>query len=199
VAVDQDAITRVAAALGGDIDGALDAIGVPAYLLDRHGVVRWQNVQAVALFGARERRAFNPAFAPEDRERARTEFAKKVTRTQLVTDFDAVMLTSAGGRVPVQIHSVAMEEGDRVVAVFGVLEVDDVRSDPASLRSSKLTPRQYEVLRALAEGRSTAQIAASTHLSQETVRNHVRRLLRALGVHSRLGAVAEARRRGLID
>jgi DNA-binding NarL/FixJ family response regulator len=44
------------------------------------------------------------------------------------------------------------------------------------------------------QGHSTAQIANELHLSMETVRNHVRHLLRALGVHSRLEAVAVAQR-----
>jgi DNA-binding NarL/FixJ family response regulator len=51
------------------------------------------------------------------------------------------------------------------------------------------------VLRLLEHGRSTRQIAQQLHLSPETVRNHVRAVLRALGVHSRLEAVALARRR----
>jgi two-component system nitrate/nitrite response regulator NarL len=53
--------------------------------------------------------------------------------------------------------------------------------------------RQVEVLRLLEQGRSTKQIAAELHLSTETVRNHIRRLFRALGVNSRLEAVAAAR------
>jgi DNA-binding NarL/FixJ family response regulator len=56
-----------------------------------------------------------------------------------------------------------------------------------------LTPRQVEVLRLLEQGRSTKQIAQELHLSYDTVKNHVRHLLRALGVHSRLEAVAIAR------
>jgi DNA-binding NarL/FixJ family response regulator len=44
----------------------------------------------------------------------------------------------------------------------------------------------------LAQGYSTAQIAEELHLSVETVRNHIRRLFHALGVHSRLEAVAVA-------
>jgi DNA-binding NarL/FixJ family response regulator len=56
-----------------------------------------------------------------------------------------------------------------------------------------LTPRQVEVLGLLEQGRSTKQIAAELHLSAHTVRNHVRRLFEALGVHSRLEAVAAAR------
>jgi DNA-binding CsgD family transcriptional regulator len=40
------------------------------------------------------------------------------------------------------------------------------------------------------------QIAAALHLSIETVRNHI---LRALGAHSRLEAVAIARREGFLE
>jgi len=42
----------------------------------------------------------------------------------------------------------------------------------------------------LERGRSTEQIAGELHLSIETVRNHVRHILRALDAHSRLEAVA---------
>jgi LuxR family maltose regulon positive regulatory protein len=52
------------------------------------------------------------------------------------------------------------------------------------------------VLRLLEQGRSTKQIAAELHVSTETVRNHIRRLFRALGVHSRLEAVAAGRSLG---
>jgi DNA-binding NarL/FixJ family response regulator len=61
-----------------------------------------------------------------------------------------------------------------------------------------LTPRQLEVLKLLAEGCSTAQMAESLHLSTQTVRNHVRGVLRALSVHSRLAAVARAHELGLL-
>jgi DNA-binding NarL/FixJ family response regulator len=39
---------------------------------------------------------------------------------------------------------------------------------------------------------------AMLHLSKETVRNHIRHVLAALGAHSRLEAVAIAHRRGLL-
>ena len=82
--------------------------------------------------------------------------------------------------------------GERVVGVFGLLTgpLDEEASTPPA----HLTPRQAEVLRLLEQGRSTKQIAQELHLSTETVRNHVRHLLRALGVTSRLEAVAAARR-----
>jgi len=54
------------------------------------------------------------------------------------------------------------------------------------------------VLRMLERGLSTTQIATEMHLSTETVRNHVRALLRTLGVHSRLEAVALAHQRAAV-
>jgi len=49
------------------------------------------------------------------------------------------------------------------------------------------------VLRLLERGLSTKQIAQELHLSTETVKNHIRGVFRALGVNSRLEAVAVAR------
>jgi DNA-binding NarL/FixJ family response regulator len=71
--------------------------------------------------------------------------------------------------------------------------IEDRPDDPSTSAHPHLTPRQVEVLRLLEQGRSTKQIAAELHLSTETVRNHIRRLFRALGVNSRLEAVAAAR------
>jgi len=53
-------------------------------------------------------------------------------------------------------------------------------------------------LRLLERGHSTDQIAAELYLSTETVRNHIRGVLRALGAHSRLEAVAVAQQRHLV-
>lgn len=81
--------------------------------------------------------------------------------------------------------------GDRVVGVFGL--ITDAHEVEPSTPPPHLTPRQAEVLRLLERGHSTKQIAQELHLSVETVRNHVRHLLHALGVHSRLEAVAVCR------
>jgi DNA-binding NarL/FixJ family response regulator len=63
----------------------------------------------------------------------------------------------------------------------------------------ELTSRQLDVLRLLAEGRSTAEIATELGLSTTTVRNYIANVLSALGVHTRLQAVVAARKAGLID
>jgi DNA-binding NarL/FixJ family response regulator len=64
--------------------------------------------------------------------------------------------------------------------------------------STQLTPREHEVLALVAEGRGTKDIAASLGLSVNSVRNLVQRLLVKLDAHSKLEAVVNARRRGIL-
>lgn len=61
-----------------------------------------------------------------------------------------------------------------------------------------LTARELEVLRLLAGGASTLSSAELLGISTATLRAHVQAILRKLGAHSRLEAVAEAARIGLI-
>ena len=70
------------------------------------------------------------------------------------------------------------------------------RRDPTT--PSTLSPREYELLLALALGRGTREIAVELHLTESTVRSYVKSLLAKLGVRSRIEAVAEARRQSLI-
>ena len=77
-----------------------------------------------------------------------------------------------------------------MVGVFG--QVSDIVEEAHAHPDLELTPRQAEVLELLERGRSTKQIAGELQLSTETVRNHVRHVLRAVGAHSRLEAVAIA-------
>ena len=68
------------------------------------------------------------------------------------------------------------------------------RANPAGL-----TEREMEVLYALSEGLSNAQIAGRFVLSEKTVAHHVSAVLRKLQEPSRSRAVATARQMGLID
>ena len=61
-----------------------------------------------------------------------------------------------------------------------------------------LTPRQHEVLRLLGQGLTTGEIADRLVCAHATVRNHVQAILVRLGCRSRLAAVVEAQRLGLI-
>jgi DNA-binding NarL/FixJ family response regulator len=62
-----------------------------------------------------------------------------------------------------------------------------------------LTPRELEVLRALAEGLSDKEIAERLYLGLGTVRSHVVNILKKLGVHSRLQALVFAIRHGAVE
>ena len=179
-------------AVGGDVEQALTGIPVPSYVLDTEGVVRWINPAAERLLGDVRGRHFTSVVGAEDRTRARELFARKVLGTTSATETTGVLVSADGTPRALDISAVTMRDGERVVGVFGLLSVhaDDEPSTPPA----HLTPRQAEILRLLEQGRSTKQIARELHLSPETVKNHVRLLLRALGVNSRLEAVAAVRR-----
>ena len=178
-------------ALGHDVEEALEHINVPSYVLDDHGIIRWINPAAERLVGNVRGRLFTSVVAPEEKTRAQAEFAKKVLGAEKTTDAEVVLVDEAGNRVLVEVHSVRLVQGERVVGVFGQLDHDPLIEPVAALEA--LTPRQTEILRMLELGRSTDQIAEQLHLSRETVRNHIRHILQALGVNSRLEAVAVAR------
>jgi DNA-binding NarL/FixJ family response regulator len=72
-----------------------------------------------------------------------------------------------------------------------------LRPRPAAT-GSDLTRRELEVLRMLADGRSTSAIVDELVLSVHTVRNHIRNILAKLNAQSRLEAVAIATRQGLL-
>jgi PAS domain S-box-containing protein len=178
-------------AMGADVEVALEHVNVPSYVIDRAGVVRWMNVAARELVGDQTGRQFTSVVAPEDNRRARELFARKLLGNTEVTDATVVVVDGAGTHVSVDVSSVPLRQGEHVIGVFG--QVSEVHEEPHEHPELRLTPRQHEVLRLLELGRSTAQIAEELHLSRETVRNHVRHLLHAVGASSRLEAVALAR------
>lgn len=88
------------------------------------------------------------------------------------------LILNGGGRVPGPVlEEINMEDG------AGLAE---------------LTERQTEVLRHIAEGYRTQQIADNLHISVNTVRNHTQNILRKLDVHSKTEAVSVALRQRLI-
>jgi PAS domain S-box-containing protein len=174
--------------LSGDLRGVLQDFAVPSYVVDKAGVIRWLNPAAIELFGDVRGRLYTSVVAPESTRHAREVFTRKIIGAASVTEAEAVFLKADRSKVALELCAVPLRNGDQIVGVFGQV-VSEPEGPPAALHPH-LTPRQAEVLRLLEQGRSTKQIADELHLTTETVRNHVRNLLRALGVHSRLDASA---------
>ena len=65
--------------------------------------------------------------------------------------------------------------------------------------AESLSPREHEILRLLANGRSNTDIATQLFLSEGTVRNYVSGIFTKLGVTDRTQAAVIALRHGLVD
>jgi PAS domain S-box-containing protein len=182
--------------IGGEVESAIERVRVPAYVIDRHGIIRWLNPAAEKIVGDVRGRQLSSVVAPEERRRAREIFTRNLLGPPHGSDNRGVALSAEGERITVEVSAVPLTRGGHVIGVFGqVTSIEDTSPPPPH---PNLTPRQTEILHLLEQGRSTRQIANELHLAVETVRNHVRALLRNLGAHSRLEAIAIAHRGDLI-
>ncbi|MFI0351997.1 response regulator [Actinomadura sp. 9N407] len=109
---------------------------------------------------------------------------KDVTAERL---FDAVRVVAAGEAL------IAPSVTRRLIGEFARL-----RPRPPSPLLDVLTPRETEVLRLVAEGLSNGEIAARLVVGDETVKTHVSRVLRKLGLRDRVQAVVAAYESGLL-
>src|SRR5687767_7796438 len=161
--------------LGGDLEGALERVNVPSFVLDDTGVVPWVNRAGRRLVGEVRGRHFTSVAAREEKLNSQGRFAQNVLGVRAVRAAEIVLLDAHHERVAVELTSVPLRRGGRVIGVFGQAKEAPKRASAPPLPG--LTPRQAEVLGLLELGRSTRQIAEDLHLSRETVRNHVRHLL----------------------
>ena len=97
-----------------------------------------------------------------------------------------------------------LKAGEALLSPGEVVEmlrlVSRERQEEMSARRAveKLTPREREVLQALAEGLESRQIAEKLNVTVETERTHMVNILHKLGVHSRLQALVFAARHGVV-
>ena len=73
----------------------------------------------------------------------------------------------------------------------------DLDRSPAALLG--LSDREVEVLDRLQSGATARSIGHELYVSHETVRSHLKRIYRKLGVHDRAGALARAREEGILS
>ncbi|MCA2212207.1 response regulator [Jidongwangia harbinensis] len=83
----------------------------------------------------------------------------------------------------------------RLIAEFAARPHAD-RPRPTALQA--LTPRETDVLRLIARGRSNQEIAADLVVAEQTVKTHVGRILGKLGLRDRAQAVVFAYETGLV-
>lgn len=86
-----------------------------------------------------------------------------------------------------------------VVEALRLVRRERERDHEARLMIEKLTPKEREVLQALAEGLSDKGIADRLYVGVGTIRTHVRSILAKLEVQSRLQALVFAVRHGLVE
>src|SRR5258708_7398765 len=134
-------------AIGGDLERALEDVNVPSYLIDASGVVRWLNEAACRLVGDVCGRQFTSVLAPEDTRRSREIFARKLVGNAPITDAELTIMTLDNTALAVEVSSVPLRSGGRVVGVFGQVLHMEVEQAPHA--HPHLTARQTEVLHLL--------------------------------------------------
>ena len=180
-----------------DLIRAMEDFAAPAYVIDLEGRFRWVNQAFVELLGDLRGRSFVDNVAPSTSSLASTNFARKMVG-KTTTIFDLTIVGGTGQRLTLQISSTPLREQGKIVGVFGIgIPVAQTATQTPSVLDD-LTPRQQEVLRLLAEGLETPEIARRLGVADETARNHIRALLRTTGAHSRLEVVLLGLRQGVL-
>lgn len=178
-----------------DLVSALEQLDAPMALVDPSGRLLWQNRAAVALVG--DVRGMDlAAVAPDYQKQGRDALARKSMGLDRITHAGTVVVGADGARKRIETISLSLTRGAELVAVLGI--VNSVTDGDGQAGQPQLTPRLQQTLSLLASGLSTEEIASALGVTRETARNYIRRLLRTLGVHSRLEAVVHGRETGLI-
>jgi two-component system nitrate/nitrite response regulator NarL len=121
------------------------------------------------------------------------------TAFEAVANGAAAFLSKDADRRVILDTIAAVSRGETVLGP----EIQAGLAEEIRLRGAKdrpgLSPRELEVLKHIAEGRSAPEIGRLIHLSPATVKSHLQGLYEKLGVSDRAAAVAEAMRRGLLE
>lgn len=111
-------------------------------------------------------------------------------------------IRTSAGKKRVSVTTVAVRGRDGAVFVHLMRNGQDLAASGPDQEGKPppppLTARQREILGLLADGVPAKVIATRLHLSETTIRNHIRGILTQLGSHSQLEAVAKARRLGIL-
>ena len=127
--------------VGGDLEQALEDVGVPSYVLDTTGVIRWINPAAERLVGDVRGRQFTSVVAPEDRPaRPRAVLPEGARHRRGHRRVRPSWSRRPATRVAVEISAVPLMSGEQVVGVFGLFA--ERPDDSPTAPHPHLTPRQ---------------------------------------------------------
>lgn len=193
------------------IQNLVSSTGEPAYAVDRDGAVVAWNAAASRAFGypaaeavgatcwslLQGQDAFGNAYCgPACPLRRMASERRSVNRCRM-------SFRAAGGeRRAFTVTTLVLADGGPLTLIHlcrpdaAAADAGPAEPGEAAVRGV-LTPRESEVLRRLAEGRATREIATLLGIGERTVRSHVENILRKLHAHSRLEAVAIGRRLGI--
>lgn len=88
--------------------------------------------------------------------------------------------------------------GPAVMELIALAQAGRVNQSARSMMSERLSPREIQVLRGLAQGWGNGVIGASLHISPKTVKNHVANILGKLEVENRIQAAVMSVQAGLM-
>jgi DNA-binding NarL/FixJ family response regulator len=113
-----------------------------------------------------------------------------VPKTQAADRLVSVILDAAAGEIVVPAGGMA--------TLIRTLEaLQRARNDTGRLLG-QLTSRELQILQAIANGKSTAEIGTELFITNATVQTHVKNILAKLGAHSKLEAVSMGLRHGVV-
>jgi DNA-binding CsgD family transcriptional regulator len=207
---------RIAVATG--THGIVFSTGEPAFAVDRHGsILPWNEAAATSLcyreaeaLGSkcwqlvRGKDTFGNRYCCEH-----CPMMEMAVRHQSPYRCSMSLKTATGTLKRYKVSTLVLfdgHDGETLIHLChaepdGSTNTSGVSSDSNHDANSSLgilTPRELQVLQHLADGHATEDVATLLSISTATVRNHIEHLLHKLHAHSRLEAVAVARRLGLI-
>ena len=133
-----------------------------------------------------------------DRDEDLFASVKAGARGYLLKNAETAELIDAIRRVHAGEAVIAPALAVRLLEEFGAL-AEQAEPKPAVPSADKLSEREIEVLRLVAQGLGNKEIADRLNLSEHTVKSHLRHILDKLHLRSRAHAAAYAVRAGLVD
>jgi two-component system NarL family response regulator len=127
--------------------------------------------------------------------------AKVIIMTTFDSEEDVHRSLKAGARGYLLKDSPRAEVLDairRVSAGETYLPARIVQKVAEGFRKPEISPRELEVLRCVAAGKSNKEIGVQLFIAEGTVKSHVKSLLEKLDVPGRTAAIREAAHRGLV-